>query len=196
MKKIVIASGNEGKINDFKSIFKEFEVIGIKTLLDDFEPVEDGQSFKENALIKAIEGAKRTNLPVVSDDSGLSVEALEGKPGIKSARFAGEHATDDENNKKLLDLLEGKENRSAYFTSVIAVAFPDGTTSTYEGAVFGEILEAPVGNNGFGYDPLFQTLDGIKFGEISTDEKSEISHRKNAIDKLLKDEELFKKLQK
>ena len=196
MKKIVIASGNEGKINDFKSIFKEFEVIGIKTLLDDFEPVEDGQSFKENALIKAIEGAKRTNLPVVSDDSGLSVEALEGKPGIKSARFAGEHATDDENNKKLLDLLEGKENRSAYFTSVIAVAFPDGTTSTYEGAVFGEILEAPVGNNGFGYDPLFQTLDGIKFGEISTDEKSEISHRKDAIDKLLKDEELFKKLQK
>lgn len=196
MKKIVIASGNEGKINDFKSIFKEFEVIGIKTLLDDFEPVEDGQSFKENALIKAIEGAKRTNLPVVSDDSGLSVEALEGKPGIKSARFAGEHATDDENNKKLLDLLEGEENRSAYFTSVIAVAFPDGTTSTYEGAVFGEILEAPVGNNGFGYDPLFQTLDGIKFGEISTDEKSEISHRKNAIDKLLKDEELFKKLQK
>ena len=196
MKKIVIASGNEGKINDFKSIFKEFEVICIKTLLDDFEPVEDGQSFKENALIKAIEGAKRTNLPVVSDDSGLSVEALEGKPGIKSARFAGEHATDDENNKKLLDLLEGKENRSAYFTSVIAVAFPDGTTSTYEGVVFGEILEAPVGNNGFGYDPLFQTLDGIKFGEISTDEKSEISHRKNAIDKLLKDEELFKKLQK
>src|SRR5699024_11569386 len=89
MKKIVIASGNEGKINDFKSIFKEFEVTGIKTLLDDFEPVEDGQSFKENALIKAIEGAKRTNLPVVSDDSGLSVEALEGKPGIKSARFAG-----------------------------------------------------------------------------------------------------------
>src|SRR5699024_12253694 len=92
MKAIGSASGNEGKSDDFKAIFKEFEVIGIKTLLDDVDPVEDGQSFKENALIKALEGANRTNLPVVSDDSGLSVEVLEGKPGIKSARFAGEHA--------------------------------------------------------------------------------------------------------
>src|SRR5699024_3283092 len=192
MKKIVIASGNEGKINDFKSIFKEFEVIGIKTLLDDFDPVEDGQSFKENALIKALEGAKRTNLPVVSDDSGLSVEVLEGKPGIKSARFAGEHATDDENNKKLLDLLEGQENRSAYFTSVIAVAFPDGTTSTYEVVVFGEIFEEAFSNNGFVYDPLFQKLDVVKYGKILADVKSVFSHRKNAMDILLKDEELFK----
>lgn len=195
MSKIVIASGNKGKINDFKSIFKQFEVVGIQSILEDFDPVEDGETFKDNALIKALEGAKRTNLPVISDDSGLSVEALEGDPGVRSARFAGDDATDQENNEKLLQLMKGEENRSAYFTSVIAVAFPDGTAYTYEGVVFGEILEAPVGTNGFGYDPLFQTLDGKKFGELSTDEKSEISHRKRAIDKLLEDENLFNRLQ-
>lgn len=195
MSKIVIASGNKGKINDFKSIFKQFEVVGIQSILEDFDPVEDGETFKDNALIKALEGAKRTNLPVISDDSGLSVEALEGDPGVRSARFAGDDATDQENNEKLLQLMKGEENRSAYFTSVIAVAFPDGTAYTYEGVVFGEILEEPVGTNGFGYDPLFQTLDGKKFGELSTDEKSEISHRKRAIDKLLEDENLFNRLQ-
>lgn len=195
MSKIVIASGNKGKINDFKSIFKQFEVVGIQSILEDFNPVEDGETFKDNALIKALEGAKRTNLPVISDDSGLSVEALEGAPGVRSARFAGDDATDQENNEKLLQLMSNEENRSAYFTSVIAVAFPDGTAYTYEGVVFGEILERPVGTNGFGYDPLFQTLDGKKFGELSTDEKAEISHRKRAIDKLLEDENLFNKLQ-
>lgn len=109
MKKIVIASGNKGKIEDFKAIFKDFEVVGIKELIPDFDPEETGTTFVENAIIKSEEGTKLTGLPVVSDDSGLSVEVLDGAPGVYSARYSGENATDEKNNALLLKTLKEKK---------------------------------------------------------------------------------------
>lgn len=196
MKKIVIASGNKGKIEDFKAIFKDFEVVGIKELIPDFDPEETGTTFIENAFIKSEEGTKLTGLPVISDDSGLSVEALDGAPGVYSARYSGENATDEKNNALLLKNLEGKENRAAYFTCVIAVSIPGEETVTYTGTLPGEIMEAPIGTHGFGYDPLFKTLDGTPLANLNAEEKGKISHRGNAIKKMLQDKALFNKLLK
>ncbi len=103
MTKIVIASGNKGKINDFKAIFEDFEVVGIKEILPEFDVEETGTTFRENAILKSEAAAEALNLPVISDDSGLSVEALEGRPGVYSARYSGENATDEKNNEKLLE---------------------------------------------------------------------------------------------
>ena len=168
MKKIVIASGNKGKIDDFKAIFKDFEVVGIKELVPDFDPEETGTTFLENAIIKAEEGARMTGLPVVSDDSGLSVEVLDGEPGVYSARYSGAGATDEKNNALLLENMKGKVNRTAFFTCVIAVAIPNEETKTYTGTLLGEIMESPVGEHGFGYDPLFKTLDGQPLANLNT----------------------------
>lgn len=192
MKRIVIASGNKGKIVDFQAVFKEYEIIPIKTLIPDFDPEETEDTFHGNATLKSEYAAARLNLPVISDDSGLSVKALDGAPGVYSARYSGIGATDKKNNEKLLKALEGIENRSAYFTSVIALSIPGEETRTYEGRLCGEILESPEGDGGFGYDPLFKTDEGVSLGTISPDEKAQISHRRRALDELRKDEELFK----
>lgn len=192
MKRIVIASGNKGKIVDFQAVFKEYEIIPIKTLIPDFDPEETEDTFHGNATLKSEYAAARLNLPVISDDSGLSVKALDGAPGVYSARYSGIGATDKKNNEKLLKALEGIENRSAYFTSVIALSIPGEETRTYEGRLYGEILESPEGDGGFGYDPLFKTDEGVSLGTISPDEKAQISHRRRALDELRKDEELFK----
>lgn len=196
MTKIVIASGNQGKINDFKAIFEGFEVIGIKEILPEFDVEETGTTFRENAILKSEAACKELNLPVISDDSGLSVEALEGRPGVYSARFSGEDATDEKNNQKLLEELKGIDNRAAYFTCVLALSIPGEDTLTYEGTLAGEILTEPHGAGGFGYDPLFKTLKGIYLGEITSDEKGKISHRGKALEKLVNDTEAFNKLKK
>lgn len=196
MTKIVIASGNQGKIKDFKAIFSDFEVVGIKEILPNFEVEETGTTFKENAILKSEAASVELNLPVISDDSGLSVEALEGRPGVYSARYSGENATDEKNNAKLLDELKGVENRAAYFTCVLAISIPGEETRTYEGTLAGEILTEAHGDGGFGYDPLFKTLDGVYLGTIKAEEKGEISHRGKALEKLMNDKEVFKKLQK
>lgn len=196
MKKIVIASGNQGKIDDFKAIFKEFEVVGIKELLPDFDVDETGTTFRENAILKSEAACQALNLPVISDDSGLSVEALDGRPGVYSARYSGENATDESNNAKLLTELAGTENRAAYFTCVLALSIPGAETVTYEGILAGEIMTEPAGSGGFGYDPLFKTLQGVHLGEITSKEKGEISHRGKALEKLVNDKEIYNKLQK
>ncbi len=196
MTKIVIASGNQGKINDFKAIFEGFEVVGIKELLPEFEVEETGTTFRENAILKSEAAKEALNLPVVSDDSGLSVEALEGRPGVYSARYSGEGATDEKNNQKLLEELEGIDNRAAYFTCVLALSIPGEETLTYEGTLAGGILHEPHGDKGFGYDPLFKTLKGIYLGEITSEEKGEISHRGKALEKLMNDTKAFDKLKK
>lgn len=196
MTKIVIASGNKGKINDFKAIFEDFEVVGIKEILPEFDVEETGTTFRENAILKSEAAAEALNLPVISDDSGLSVEALEGRPGVYSARYSGENATDEKNNEKLLEELKGIENRAAYFTCVLALSIPGEETITYEGTLAGEILTEPYGSAGFGYDPLFKTLKGIYLGEITSEEKGEISHRGKALEKLMSDTEVFNKLKK
>ena len=195
MSEIIIASGNTGRINEFKEIFKAFNinVIGIKEHLPDFDVEETGTTFEENAVLKAEAAAQALNLPVISDDSGIEVDALNGAPGVYSARYAG-GAGDTANNEKLLKNMQGETNRRARFISVIAVAIPNQETRTFTGTVEGNILTSLVGSGGFGYDPLFETLDGLKFGEIDPAEKNAISHRANALKLLQNDKELLQLL--
>ncbi len=191
MVKIVIASGNQGKINDFKTIFPDDEIIGIKELIPGFDVKETEDTFKGNAILKAEAGSEALGMPVISDDSGLSVDALDGAPGVYSARYAGSDATDEENNIKLLKALDGVTTRSAHFTSVIALAIPNRETRTYQGELHGNILDVPAGESGFGYDPLFETDEGLKMGMISAEEKGEISHRRKALERLREDTAVF-----
>ena len=146
------------------------------------EIVEDGTTFQENALIKARFAAKITNMPTIADDSGLCVDYLNGAPGIYSARFSGENANSQQNNSKLLGLLEGvpQEKRTAKFVCAIACVFPNGNEFTVEGACKGYIDFKLNGNSGFGYDPLFITEQGC-FGTIPLEVKNKISHRGLAI---------------
>lgn len=195
MSEIIIASGNTGKINEFIAIFKalNIDVTGIKERLPDFDVEETGTTFEENAVLKAEAASHALNLPVISDDSGIEVDALNGAPGVYSARYAG-GAGDAANNEKLLKNMHGKTNRRARFISVIAVSIPNQETRTFTGTVEGNILTSLVGSGGFGYDPLFETMDGLKFGEIDPSEKNAISHRANALKQLQNDKELLKLL--
>lgn len=194
MVRIVVASGNQGKINDFKAIFPYDEIVGIKELLPDFEVEETENTFEGNAILKAEAASDALNLPVISDDSGLSVKALDGAPGVYSARYAGVGATDEENNEKLLQALTGQSDRRAYFTSVIAFALPNRETRTYRGELHGEILESPQGDGGFGYDPLFNTHDGEYLGMITAEEKGKMSHRRNALEQMRQDTVIYELL--
>lgn len=185
MSDIVIASSNKGKINDFKVIFSEYNVIGINELIEDFDVEETGVTFEENARLKSEAAAKALNKTVIADDSGLEVDALEGAPGVYSARYAGEAKDDQANIEKLLQELEGKTDRSARFVCVISMTTVDGKTETFRGTVNGEITLARIGENGFGYDPIFYVPDKNKtMAQLTAEEKSEISHRRKAIDQL------------
>ena len=188
-KSILIATRNKGKAKEFVELFANYDY-DVKTLLDfpEIEDVEEtGLTFKENAFIKADAISKALNCIVLADDSGLEVEALDGEPGIYSARFAGEHGNDQKNNEKLLDKLKGLpiESRTANFHCSLVLVGPGRTPLFVEGTVDGCILEEPRGENGFGYDPLFfvPALDK-GMAELSSEEKNEISHRANAIKKL------------
>ncbi|OGQ97579.1 MAG: Non-canonical purine NTP pyrophosphatase [Deltaproteobacteria bacterium RIFOXYD12_FULL_57_12] len=184
---IVLASRNAGKVKEFRAIVKDFPV-EIKSL-NDFGPipeaVEDGATFEENAYKKALFTAKVLGLPAIADDSGLVVEALGGAPGVWSARYAGAKATDAENTDKLLREMAGKENRKAAFECVLSLAVPSGPALTYEGRCEGEILDAPRGEEGFGYDPVFYYRPfGKTFAELTIEEKNRISHRGKALGEL------------
>lgn len=184
MDRFVVASHNKKKLNELTRIL---EPMGFKVLCpDDIEGgvpdvEENGKSFIENALLKARSACSHTGLPAVADDSGLCVDALNGAPGIYSARFAGT-GKDADNNKLLLEKLNGIKNRKAEFVSTIACVFPDGREFTVTGKCPGEILESPKGNGGFGYDPLFMTEWGC-FGTMTAEEKDKVSHRARAIAK-------------
>lgn len=185
---IVLASQNEHKKLEIQAILRELNIT-IKTLpelgFSPIEVVEDQDTFEGNALKKAYEVMKYTGLPSIADDSGLCVEALNNEPGVYSARFAGENASDLDNNSKLIQLLKGETNRKAKFVSVIALVFTSGDPILVRGECHGTIISAPKGAGGFGYDPLF-IPDGYTktFGELSSQEKNAISHRANALDKL------------
>jgi XTP/dITP diphosphohydrolase len=184
---LVIATRNKGKVAEFREMFKDFPV-EIKSLLD-FGSIpqagEDGETFDDNAYKKSSLTAKILGIPVVAEDSGLVVEALDGAPGLYSARYAGEHATDEENIAKLLKEMKDKTNRAAYFVSVISVAVPSGPALTYEGRCEGLIAETPSGKNGFGYDPVFYYPPLKKtFAEMSIEEKNAVSHRGKALAEL------------
>ena len=190
MQLLVLATRNPGKTREIRELLKDFPV-KIKNL-DDFGPTpdveEDGTTFDENAFKKASFMAKILGLPALADDSGLEVEALGGAPGIHSARYAGPSATDQEKTAKLLQAMEGKANRAATFTCVISIAIPSGVALTYEGRCEGLITEAPAGDNGFGYDPVFYYPPMQRtFAQLSSEEKNRVSHRGKALAEL-KDE--------
>ena len=181
---IVLATRNQGKVKEFAEMLKDFPV-EIKSLAD-FGPipeaVEDGATFDDNAYKKASFTAKVLGLPAMADDSGLTVEALDGAPGVYSARYAGDKATDSDNIAKLLKEMEGKANRKAAFECVISIAVPSGPALTFEGRCEGEILSTPRGNDGFGYDPVFYcSILGKTFAEASMEEKNRVSHRGKAV---------------
>lgn len=183
--KFFIATKNSGKIKELGRIFAELG-ISIVTESDLEKPVpeaeENGETFAENALIKARAGAKFTGLPTVADDSGICVDFLGGRPGILSARYAGKHGDDAANNAKLLSELSGvpEDKRTAYYMCVIACAFPDGREFTVWGRCDGRIDFAESGTGGFGYDPLFIGEVG-KFSEITAEQKDAVSHRGKAV---------------
>ena len=177
---IVVATANKHKVDEYKKLLGDIEV-DLKSLADfpNFPEVEEnGKSFKENASIKAVAASKYCQAPAFADESGLEVEALDGRPGIYSSRYA---ATDGERIAKLLNELEGKENRRARFVCAIAIAFNGEVLETFEGTVEGTITLAPRGDGGFGYDPVFQP-DGYDqtFGELPAEVKNSISHRARA----------------
>lgn len=181
---IVLASRNKGKTEEIRELLKKFPV-DLKNL-DDFGPipevVEDGNSFDDNAYKKASFTARVLGFPAIADDSGLTVEALDGAPGVFSARYAGESASDADNVEKLLAEMKGKTDRKAAFECVISLAVPGGAALTYEGRCEGLITETPSGEHGFGYDPVFFHPDsGKTFAEISLEEKGKVSHRGKAL---------------
>lgn len=185
MTEIVIATSNQGKINDFKTIFNETDVIGINELIEDFDVEETGTTFEENARLKSEAAAKALGKTVIADDSGLEVMALNGEPGIYSARYAGEEKNDEANIDKVLEKLEGHEDRSARFVCVISMTTAEGVTRTFTGTVDGEITLQRTGENGFGYDPVFFVPEMRKtMAQLTASEKAEISHRRKAIDQL------------
>ena len=190
MKKILIASNNAGKIAEFKTLFSPMgiDVVSLKEAGIDSDPEETGLTFVENALIKARNGAKLSGLPTLADDSGLVVPALNGAPGIYSARYSNE-ATDHANNEKLLQNMKylTQADRAAYFKAVLVLMRDekDPVPIIAEGEVHGLITEEVSGRGGFGYDPLFYYVDKSQtFGELSSAEKNKISHRAIALKKL------------
>ena len=192
METIIAASRNQHKITEIEAITKKF---GMNIVSRDeagipkFEIEEDGETFEENSFKKANEIMKVCGKITIADDSGLMGYYLGGAPGVYSARFAGEDGNDTKNNEKLLMLLEGVsyKERRAKFVSVITMVYPDGTQLAARGECEGHIIDAPVGENGFGYDPLF-VPDGYQrtFAQLSAEEKNQISHRAKALKQLEK----------
>ena len=189
MKEVIIATKNPGKAREFEHIFAS-RGIKVLTLLDfpEIPEVEEtGTTFEENAILKAEAVSQALNKMVIGDDSGLMVDALEGRPGIYSARYAGEPKNDQNNTDKVLSELQGvrEGERSARFYCALAVAIPGQETWTVSGTCEGRILEERRGTNGFGYDPVFYAPEkGLAMAELSSDEKNNISHRANALKKL------------
>jgi len=187
---LVIATRNKGKTKEIKDLLRDFPV-DIKNI-DDFGPIphleEDGATFDENAYKKASFAARILGLPALADDSGLTVEALNGAPGVHSARYAGENATDEQRYLKLLSEMEKMSNRKAAFECVISIAVPTGPALTYEARCEGLITQVPAGSNGFGYDPVFYYPPYKKtIAELTRQEKNRVSHRGKALSEL-KDE--------
>jgi XTP/dITP diphosphohydrolase len=184
---MVVATRNQGKLIEFRKLLSGFEV-DVKSL-SDFGPIppvlEDGTTFEENAYKKAHSTARVLGFPALADDSGLVVAALKGAPGVHSARFAGEGASDEANNLKLLRMMQGMASRRAVFECVIVIAVPRGPALVYEGRCEGEIAHEVRGTNGFGYDPVFYYPAMKKtFGEMPEEEKNRVSHRGKAMAKL------------
>lgn len=188
MKTLVLASGNKHKIVEFNQILTGYKILSLKDIGFDEDIDETGETLEENSKIKAatiFEFCKQKGLDyaVIADDSGLFVNALNGEPGVHSARYSGDH-NDEGNRQKLLKNLQGKSDRSAYFACCICYKDEDDT-QFFIGKTYGNITNEKRGSDAFGYDPLFESIDlGKTFGEASAEEKDSVSHRGRAIEKL------------
>ena len=187
--KIVFASKNEGKVKEIRSMFEKMniELVSLNEYKNVPQIVEDGNSFRENALKKARIISEFTGETVLADDSGLEVDFLEGEPGIYSSRYAGESANDEENNKKLLAKLKNVplEKRTAHFTCVLVLYKKDGNYKYYEGKWHGQIIDKGHGENGFGYDPIFWSPElKMTAAELPAEIKNKVSHRGQAFSQL------------
>lgn len=193
---VLIASGNKGKIEEIKKLFNsisdKYEIVSLKDLNIQADCPETGDTFKDNAIEKALFYSSMSGTDyVIADDSGLAVDILNGLPGVHSARYAGDGATDQDNIDKLLDALKGNFPANARFHSVIALVSEDSVIETFTGTVEGEIIENQKGDGGFGYDPVFYyKAEDQTFAEIGSEVKNRISHRAVAFKKL---EEFLKK---
>ena len=186
MKKIIFATGNEGKMREIREILSDLDVqvLSLKDAGIEADIIEDGDTFEANAIIKARQICQMTGELVLADDSGLVVDYLGGEPGVYSARYLGEHTDYHVKNHIIMDRLKDAkdEERSARFVCVIAAAFPDGTVKTAEGVMEGRIAYEEKGENGFGYDPIFFLPEyGCTSAELSMEEKDKISHRGKAL---------------
>lgn len=184
---IIVATKNKNKVREISKMFSPlgFKVMSQEDAGIDVDVEETGDTFAKNALIKARAVAMLCDDCVLADDSGLCVEALDGRPGVYSARYAGPGATDGEKIEKLLTEMQDKTNRKAKFVTNIAFIFPDGKEIVTQGEVSGKIVREPVGNNGFGYDPVFYSTELEKtFAQAEMDEKNAISHRGRALSAL------------
>ncbi|QNG61022.1 XTP/dITP diphosphatase [Metabacillus idriensis] len=191
MKEVIIATKNAGKLVEFQSILSAYDLKAISLLdLEESPDVEEtGSTFEENAILKAEAISKMYGKMAIADDSGLSVDFLGGEPGIYSARYAGVDKNDAANIEKVLNKLNGitKEERNARFRCALALAEPGRETITVEGSVEGYITDEPIGENGFGYDPIFLVKDKAKtMAQLTKEEKNKISHRAVALQKLAK----------
>ncbi|MCI7137506.1 MAG: RdgB/HAM1 family non-canonical purine NTP pyrophosphatase [Candidatus Limivicinus sp.] len=186
--KLIIASNNNHKLIEIKAILGGLfeEIVSMREAGIEHETVEDGSSFMENAVKKAKEIAELSGCCALADDSGICVDALDGAPGIYSARFCGHHGDDEANNRLLLKKLEGRGDRGAHYACAIALVYPDGRQVCAEGYMYGQIGYEEKGENGFGYDPLFFLPEyGCTAAQLSPEQKNQISHRASALHALL-----------
>ena len=186
--KLILASNNNHKLIEIKAILGGLfeEILSMREAGIEHETIEDGSSFMENAVKKAKEIAELSGCCALADDSGICVDALDGAPGIYSARFCGHHGDDEANNRLLLKKLEGREDRGAHYTCAIALVYPDGRQVCAEGYMYGQIGYEEKGENGFGYDPLFFLPEyGCTAAQLSPEQKNQISHRASALHALL-----------
>lgn len=187
MKEIWIATGNAHKVQEFQAMFEDYQVKSMKDLNQKIEIIEDGTTFEDNALIKARSLYNVLKQPVISDDSGIEVDAMGKKPGIESARWMGEDTSYDIKNQAIMDAVEGKD-RTARYVCVIAYIDENGNEHVYRGECEGEIYTEQLGTNGFGYDPIFYYPPyKTTLANVSEEQKNSISHRGKALELFMKD---------
>ena len=184
--KLVLATSNKGKVREIKALCEDYEVIPYSELIDEFEIIEDGDTFKENALIKAravFKALDDEDVVVMADDSGISVDVLDGEPGIYSARYAGPEANDKDNLYKLIDSIKekGVTSSPAHYTAAIAIVTKNSENCVH-GWMYGDAIAQAIGDGGFGYDPMFIPLGYDKtLGELDDETKKKLSHRSKAL---------------
>lgn len=187
MKKIVIGTNNQGKLRELKEILKNYELLTLKDVNCEIEVDENQETFEGNAKKKAEEISRLTNMPCIADDSGLCIDALDGFPGIHTARFLGENATDEQKNEAILEKMKNlKGNQRKAKVECVVAYYENGKFIIGKGEVEGKIAEQPRGERGFGFDPIFELENGKTYAELSQEEKNSTSHRKRALENLQK----------